>query len=190
MTIHTHDNNGDEPRDANSAEDIDKAAEQIEELLTEESATASGSAAEAIKQTARGAATAVEYLNIKKFLGDHGETIYSRLEECESYAKKADFNNDMMFIALALPVINGIIHVASTRGDLSRATEWVVREWSIGPKEPIPEKVPILSALTLIYIVAMGWKTYNRQAGKGEIWESIRDRVQKLSTEPLEQVAP
>lgn len=138
-------------------------------------------------ETARAAVTAVRKLKITPFLKAHEERIFTKLEECDGYASNADFGGDMMFIALALPVINGIIHVASTRDNLEAASDWVVKEWGEGPKNP--EKVPILSALTLIYVVAIGWDKYEHPApdqsiaeGKKVIWERILNRVQKLSS--------
>lgn len=131
--------------------------------------------------TARAAAEAVELLEIKPFFNAHMETIFTKLEECDSYAQSADFNGDMMFIALSLPVINGMIHIASNRKALNKAMDWVISQW----KED-PDRISILSALTLIYTATKGLEKYGDDPQKQAVWKRITSRVQKLSTETLE----
>jgi len=138
--------------------------------------------------TQRAARKAVEELNIEPFIKKHRPSIFNKLEECDHYANSADFNGDMMFIALSLPIANGIIHVASTREHLRKATKWVVDQWKSDANQD-PEKISILSALVLIHVAGEGWNKYKRSRDKEkrEIWKRIHDRVQVLSTEKLDK---
>ncbi len=134
--------------------------------------------------TARATVDAIRLLNIEPFFNeDNLRSIFKKLEECDDYAESADFNGEMMFIALSLPIVNGIIHIASNRNDLRRATQWVVQEWKDGANKD-PDRVSILSALTLIYLAVKGWQRF-RESSKREIWKRIITRVQKLSSERL-----
>jgi hypothetical protein len=87
----------------------------------------------------------------------------------------------MIFMALSLPIINGIIHVGSTRKDLVSASEWIRGKWQSMEGEKL-DAIPTISALTLIYIIAKAWSRYRNDPARHEIWDSIRDRVQMLIT--------
>jgi hypothetical protein len=106
------------------------------------------------------------------------------LEECDRFAEDADLNGDMMFIALSLPIMNGIIHVGSNRSDLRKAIEWILSKWKTENKEP--DKISILSVLTLMYVVAKGWEAHKNDLGKRDIWLRIVSRVRKLSSESFQ----
>jgi len=126
-------------------------------------------------------------LDVRPFIKDHIDPIYSKLEECEEDAKRAPVNSDMMFLALALPVINGVIHIASNPTALRDAMDWVTSKWAEPKREP-PDAVSILSALTLIYIVYTGYMRYKQDEDheKKEKWLSIWTRAKKLA-EGLEE---
>jgi hypothetical protein len=143
----------------------------------------------------RAAREAVERLDVKSFIQTHLTEIFDKLEECEGYARNELVNGDMMFMAFSLPVINGVIHIASNRRDLREASSWVVENWEGGEDA---DQVSILSALTLIYVVGEGYETYvkkyaenptdspetrKEKLGKRDIWERIYGRVRKLSLE-------
>jgi hypothetical protein len=137
--------------------------------------------------TSKAARVAVELLDLEPFFTPENlRSIFNKLEECDRYAQaSADFNGDMMFIALSLPLVNGIIHIASNRNGLRRATEWVVKEWQEDDKDP--DKVSILSALTLIHLAVKGWQRFRDDPTKRNAWKRIIFRVQKLSTERLHE---
>lgn len=134
------------------------------------------------KEVGAVAAQAVRILDVREFIQHQMPTLHDKLVECEEYAQSADLNDDMMFVALSLPIINGVIHIASDGRHLREAKEWVVSRWKgEGNKEPDP--VSILSALTLIYVVVEGWRLYKDDPEKKELWESILNRVKILSSE-------
>lgn len=138
---------------------------------------------------------AVEKLDVSSFIQTHLTQIFDKLEECEGYAKNELVNGDMMFMAFSLPIINGVIHIASNRRSLREATSWVVENWE-GGKDA--DQVSILSALTLIYVVGKGYERYVKgyaenltdsqkiRDEKRLIWQRIYDRVRKLSLEMQE----
>lgn len=123
------------------------------------------------------AAEAVRRLDVGGFIKEQMNPIHRKLEESDAYAESSPVNGDMMFLALSLPITNGVIHIASTREALSEANKWVLEKW----EGPHPDPISILSALTLIDIVEEGWKTYKNDPDKREQWKRILRRVGKLS---------
>jgi hypothetical protein len=168
------DNNKEQDEESEDYSDDIEVQEQIEELLNQS------------QQTERTSATAIRKLGIRDFLNTHKELVFAKLEECESIAERADFNGEIMFIASSLPIISGLILVASTRHERQLAIEWVLSNWRNGGDPP--DTLSILSALTLIYLVAKGWKELKSDPDdrKREIWARIRDRVGKFSNESLD----
>jgi hypothetical protein len=142
--------------------------------------------------TARATIEVIKLLEVQKFFSrSNMKAILDKLEDCDQIANSADFNGDMMFIALSLPIANGVIHIASNRRALCHATKWLMDNWESddnkGPDKEDPDKISILSALMLIYIVMQGWKKYKGNKEKQKIWGRIRTRVEKLSTESLDE---
>jgi len=127
---------------------------------------------------AKTAETAVKILGAEKFIENYSHLIFEKLEECDKYAQSADFNGDLVFIALSLPIINGIIHVASNSAALIAARDWVVSKWKDN-KDPDP--VSILSALTLVYVVAKGWRAFQEDQERREVWRRILGRMERLN---------
>lgn len=145
--------------------------------------------------TARATVEVIKLLEVEEFLSRNMKAILDKIEDCDQIASSADFNGDMMFIALSLPIANGVIHIASNRRALSHATGWLIKNWEPDdeenpdkdrPDKEDPDKISILSALMLIYIVMQGWEEYKSVKDKRKMWERIRIRVQKLSTESLD----
>jgi len=132
---------------------------------------------------ARFAQEAVEELGVKQFINDYEEPIYDKLLECDSYAETAKVNSDMMFIARSLPVINGIIHIASNRERLSRAMRWVEKNM----EESEPDAISILSALTLIYVAVQGEIKRKDRIEEREAWRRILRRVRRFSSDMADQ---
>ena len=123
------------------------------------------------KKVLKNAADAVAKLDVEQFIEKHLRSLFQKLEECDNYAESAPVNGDMMFMALSLPIINGVIHIASNRTTLKNAMDWVLAKWKVPHKDPDP--LSILSALTLIYVVGRGWSEYK------DDWETYKKRKEQ-----------
>ena len=123
------------------------------------------------------------YLNLGDFFRRHRDHILDKLEECDSVAQQAEKNQDMIFFAESLPIINGLIHVGTTREELNKAIEWVKQNW--GDKV---DPLIVLSALTFIYVAETGAALAENpptEAGAKVrdrvVWNRINARVKKLT---------
>jgi hypothetical protein len=152
----------------------------------EPSVSASGetqhAAASKIEEIAK---TAVDHLGVAEAIRRESEregsdSLFTRIEECDTFAEAAPVNSDMMFLALSLPIANGLIYFATNRERLRRAREWAARNWP-GQDDPIST----LAALTLIYIVKSGWRTFKSDPEKAPIWSRINTRVEKLKQDSV-----
>lgn len=136
---------------------------------------------------------AVQELGIRSFIDNHLKEITRRLEECESAAQNAPVDSDMLFIAMSLPILNGVIHIASNQRNLRKAMEWATKTWG-GESDPGEfDPISVLSALTLIFVVCEGW-VKNQSS---PVWNKIVSHIKELSKElakeeeaPLAQTAP
>lgn len=118
-------------------------------------------------------------LRIADFLSGHGPNIYERFEEFErkvktSQAAQPETVQDLTFIALCLPVVSGLIHVATTKADFDEALSWVASQ------SPQIDGTAMLSALTFLYIVQEGEKALEGDPEKRELWAEIRKRVERF----------
>lgn len=130
---------------------------------------------------------AVELLKIEDFLNAHIEKIFDRLEQYDhrvlELETQGEIEGEVIFVAESLPLISGVINVGSSRESFDEACEWVRNKF------PGHEPVPLLSALTFVYIVNEKWSKFEQagstmpkeEAEKKEIWERIHDRVQKMA---------
>ncbi|HVR09901.1 MAG TPA: hypothetical protein VMW75_17790 [Thermoanaerobaculia bacterium] len=134
-----------------------------------------------LRQALKVADTAVEKLGIKAFIKDHLKDITGRLEECENAAQNAPVDSNMLFVALALPILNGVIRIASNRTKLQDAMRWATHEWrGDGQADPGDfDAIAILSSLTLIYVVGEIRKLHK----DSPVWESIVDHIRELGRE-------
>ncbi len=103
------------------------------------------------------------------------DSLFARIEECDKFAIDAPVNSDMMFLALSLPIANGLIYFATSRERLRIAREWIQTNW-----HDKDDPISTLAALTLIYIVKRGWREYHSRADKQDVWVRINRRVEKL----------
>ena len=131
-----------------------------------------------VEEIERIAEEAVEKLEVANAIHLERKALFSRIEECDKFASGAPVNPDMMFLALSLPIANGLIHFATSRQALKEARDWVRNNWRDQEHEPDP--VSTLAALTLIYIVEQGYKEYKRDRERKETWKRIKERVEKL----------
>ncbi|HJU56226.1 MAG TPA: hypothetical protein VJ715_16710 [Pyrinomonadaceae bacterium] len=117
-------------------------------------------------------------LDVREFFLAHKDRIYSKLEDCDQIAKRAITNTDMLFFAESLPIINGIIHVGSTREDLNKATEWVRENWEGSAAQP---RI-VLSALLFHYVTKEGVKEFTDSTDQSKriTWSRIDERVGRL----------
>lgn len=117
------------------------------------------------------------------------ERIYARLEEFDKKAQAAvarakgkgkgseavKRSSDMIFIAESLPIIQGIIHVATDRKSLTQAITWIRKTWG-----ETANSLLVLSALVFAYIAKRG-ASDAKFAGKHEAWLRIKERATKFS---------
>jgi hypothetical protein len=149
-------------------------------------------------------------LGIEKFIEQQWEKIATKLDECDEYAVAAkNFGGDMIFISMAIPLVNGIIHVGSTRDKLTATTNWIAKVWRQASLAYDPERIPVISALTLIYLITKGCNAMNKEweatlllrpglqgasdspgdrqskqlKESCERWERMRERVQRLCSD-------
>ena len=120
----------------------------------------------------------VDCLKVRKFIEEQKLLIYEKLEVCDT-SGKVMINGDMLFIAESLPVINGIIHVGSTRKTFNDALDYVKGHWQDA------DPVVLLTALVFIYVVEEAWKEIGtgKDEAKKEIWDRIRKRVLTLASD-------
>jgi hypothetical protein len=140
------------------------------------------------------AAEAIDRLGVRDFIGKHLGDITERLKECESAAQNAPVDSDMLFIALSLPILNGVIHIASNRENLQRAIAWATHKWR-GHPGAAPRKrkkdfdpISILSSLTLIFVVCEGSKARSagekkKDKGNDQLWKDIVKHIRDLGKE-------
>jgi hypothetical protein len=123
------------------------------------------------------------YLNLGDFFKRHRDHILDKLEDSDAAAQRVEKNQDMIFFAESLPIINGLIHVGTTREELNKAIDWVKQNW--GDKV---DPLIVLSALTFIYVAETGAElAENPPQDKDakmrdkEVWKRINARVKKLA---------
>jgi len=125
--------------------------------------------------------TAIEYLGVAETIRreaerEGGDSLFARLEECDAFAEAAPVNSDMMFLALTLPIANGLIYFGTSGDRLRRAREWASHRWPQQQEDPNST----LAVLTLIYIVKLGWRRFKEVPEKLPVWSRINQRVEKL----------
>ena len=127
--------------------------------------------------------TAVGLLGVKDFIKKN-PTIFEKLEQFNEQSEVARVDANMMFIALSLPVVNGIIHIASDPTSLGKAMRWVGENWEKLAEDRDPDAISILSALTLLYVASEGRRTYASDERSRKVWDKILERV-KFLNEPM-----
>ncbi len=178
------------PEPADDAGQTEVTSNDLVAQLTESSDEVSRSTAEAIGYAAE---KVVEDLGIDGFINEHWPMIWEKLRECEEYAKASlKFGGDMIFISMAIPLVNGIIHLGSDRRRLASTTESMSEVWKRVSMTPAPDRIPAISALTLIYIITKGWKgarKLKRDDPEKELWKRMQRRVQRLCSDKASRKA-
>ncbi len=132
------------------------------------------------------AAQIIERLGIADFLALHRDRIFSKLEDCERLAGAADSGGDLMFVALSLPIMNGLIIVASSKQRILAAGRYINSFFRRSGVSAELDEMAILSALALIYVVNMGHIAFKRDkelrdnVGGRRTWARMRKRLQRL----------
>jgi hypothetical protein len=114
-------------------------------------------------------------LKVAQFIDSHKDQIYAKMEA--NYQRVRDEQQaHLMFVALSLPLVSGVIHVGSTLQDFKRASEWVKQ------KLRVADPVAILSTLTLVYIVEKGLREFadSGDLARKEQWEGMNEWMQSL----------
>jgi hypothetical protein len=132
-----------------------------------------------------------EELEIKDFINGNAEKICSRIEEYDRNVtkkkgkmvvkKEMQVTADVTFIADCLPLISGVVSIGCSKESYENACAW------IEDKFPNHEPIPLLSALTFIYIVNesdyVKKQLSSDDPDKKEIWTRIQGRVWRNLTE-------
>jgi hypothetical protein len=148
--------------------------------------------AETTEAMAKQAPMVVEkVLGLSEFINNNWDNIYRRLEESELRVMKAieekkiaPEDEHLLFLYETLPFIGGIVRVGSNLHNYDKGVEWV------NSRLPHTEPHSVLAALTFFYIVDKAWPAFCDsqewvevfhvgKAQKKEIWERIRERVEK-----------
>lgn len=124
------------------------------------------------------AAMAVDKLRLGDFIRDNAAMIRPKIESADAVVTGSLYDNDAIFLAKALPIANGVIHIGSDRFALKEAMAWLRNQW----KDPQPDAMTVLSALTLIHIAVQAKSEYERanEAEKLATWSRIVQRVTNL----------
>lgn len=134
-----------------------------------------GNGAETVTKICNAAETVEDYLRVDKFIENHKEKIFAKLEENFGRVKDQP-QAHLMFVALCLPLVSGVIHVGSTLQDFNHASDWIKQ--TLGDVDP----VAILSTFTLVYIVKKGLKEFSgsNDRNRKQLWEDMYDAIQTL----------
>lgn len=134
-------------------------------------------------QIERTAAQVVAMLQLDDAIEEIGPLLFQQIEDCETIAA-AGPDSGQMFVALALPLANNLIHHAAAWWAVEQASHWVRENW---PRTlPSQDPVTTLAALTLIHLVALGSRKFGQSEDplKKEIWSRIRERVTEFAQTP------
>lgn len=118
-------------------------------------------------------------LQIGDFIATHGNNIYERFEEFDKQVQTSDpkltiQEQDLSFIALCLPVVSGLMHVAATRANFQEAMAWVSHQ------DPKVDGTAMLSALTFLYMVQKGREDLSGDPLRNGTWDRIFGRVERF----------
>jgi hypothetical protein len=121
---------------------------------------------------------AVEHLGIRPFIDDRMEIVYARLKEAVDAAENVTSDPADRFVETTLPIVNGLIHYATSPDELDAALAWVRADWKITTDD---EAMSMLPALVLLYIVdrglALATSTTRAQ------WQRMKEHVTHLAEE-------
>jgi hypothetical protein len=115
------------------------------------------------------AAEAVHILGIASEIERLGPTLFEQVEVCDAFAARSIGS---LFAPTALPLANALIHYAAAPKNLDRARGWSHERW---PDQHDPTRM--LAALTLVHIIELGWKAFQNDPDRQEIWQRIHDRL-------------
>ncbi len=112
---------------------------------------------------------AVEALGIKDFIFANWVSLYRKLEEAAQQAEHSP-EPRTSFMTSSLPIVNGLIHFASSRDRLDSAVAWAQRDTS--NQAGVADPTSTLAALALLYIVDNGAQSH---VGKPEVWKEMQE---------------
>jgi len=125
---------------------------------------------------------AVQLLVLERFIRDNKQDIYKQLEDCDDRVsgRPSGLDPDAAFVAQSLPLIDGVIHVGSSRDHFDDAARWVQRQ------SPHIEPDSLLSTLVLLYIMEQGLQDAraSTNADRKSKWERIHQRAKWLCEKP------
>lgn len=132
-------------------------------------------------QVERTAKHVVVMLDLQGTIDEMGPLLFQQIEDCETIAGTGP-EADTMFITLALPLANNLIHHAAAWYAVEQASTWVSDNWP--STVPSQDAVATLAALTLIHLVIEGAQKFADDPVKSKIWTRIRSRIAKFTQAP------
>jgi DNA-binding ferritin-like protein (Dps family) len=111
-------------------------------------------------------------LMIRGFIERHSDQILDALEEAAQKTQEQD-----RFLDEAIPVIDSVIHVGSSRKDYMNARRWASEE----RRAPEPDKW--LTLLTFVYIAHKGYSERSKDFAEARAWGTIMSSVETLLKE-------
>lgn len=126
------------------------------------------------RKYAQTAAEAVgDRLKIEDFIDRHFNQILDNLQEsAEKSSNKENTSFNETFIQAALPIIDSVIHVGSSRDNYMEAQKWAQKS----SQEMRLEPVRWLTLLTFLHIILMACAKRPERS----IWERIENAVEGL----------
>jgi DNA-binding protein Fis len=120
---------------------------------------------------------AIDQLGIAEVLDRERESLRSHLHQCDELAASNPMESeDLVFISLALPILNALLQYATSRQRLADAIAWVRRN---RPDDEEIDPLATLAALMLAYVVRTAVREAKTEWDKKE-WLRIYHRVERL----------
>ncbi|HLW80206.1 MAG TPA: hypothetical protein VKU44_11475 [Terriglobia bacterium] len=119
------------------------------------------------------------YLKLTPFFTRHQDYILEKLEECERVVESAQRNQNMIFFAESLPIIDGMIQVGTKRAAYDDALRRIQRQLHKWGKDVDPANV--ISILAFVHVANRGEEIAQAKgADTLAIWRRIKARVESF----------
>jgi hypothetical protein len=112
------------------------------------------------------------HLKIDDFINHHQDAIFDKIEE--RYEKlKHDKDAPLLFIGELLPLMSGIVQVASKYENINNGVAWA--------KGIIPnaDAGSLLTTFTLLYLIDKGQQKFANDSKRHLVWDEISRQVEK-----------
>jgi len=118
-------------------------------------------------------------LKLTEFFTRHQDYILEKLEQCERVVESAQRNQNMIFFAESLPIIDGMIQVGTKRAAYDGALRRIKRQLPKWGKDVDPANV--ISILAFVHVANRGEEIAKAKgADTLAIWRQIKARVESF----------